>query len=397
MLRHFLKIFLISSLSLTLGCSTDEIVQHPVMTIYTDGAVDWENYSKAVLRLSGLNEEWNSPIEIKKRGGFSRKFPKHSFTIDIAFPHHINEFNKYYDSDDWILEDDWVLNANYIDKSFIRHKLSYDLFNDLHPKNRAPKSAYVNLILNDEDLGLYLACEKLNSAHLIDSIQDGSMVFKEPPIFFEEKITFFKDASNYYNQRFPEKGDQDLSYLMDSLNRFLFHSSDELFEEQIEQWFDLGSIMDWHIILLLSNNSDGLLKNFFIYKESENAPFQFSIWDYDHSFGRDGDGEMNFLERLIDVNRNVLLKRLLNSKKLGYKSRLTEHWQSHRAGALEIERINNKVAEYKRILGSAIPKNEKIWPANSKHYYDAASFEEEIYLIMDYIPRRLNQLDKSLY
>ncbi len=49
-------------------------------------------------------------------------------------------------------------------------------------------------------------------------------------------------------------------------------------------------------MLLLSNNGDGVMKNFLLYKIDSNTPFRIALWDYDHSFGRDGDNELNLME-----------------------------------------------------------------------------------------------------
>ncbi len=48
-------------------------------------------------------------------------------------------------------DDDWILNANYIDKTFMRHVLSYELFRAMGEKNIAAKTAYINLKINKED------------------------------------------------------------------------------------------------------------------------------------------------------------------------------------------------------------------------------------------------------
>ena len=33
------------------------------------------------------------------------------------------------------------------------------------------------------------------------------------------------------------------------------------------------------IILLFTNNADGIMKNFYLYKLDKNTPFRFAIWD----------------------------------------------------------------------------------------------------------------------
>ena len=97
------------------------------------------------------------PGRVQRRGGFSISFPKHSYEIDLDEDVPLGGLPA---------DDDWILNANYIDKTFMRHVLAYDLFREMHPDNRAAHYRFVNLYLNDEYNGLYVLMEKLDKSSL---------------------------------------------------------------------------------------------------------------------------------------------------------------------------------------------------------------------------------------
>ncbi|MEO0735011.1 MAG: DUF2911 domain-containing protein, partial [Bacteroidota bacterium] len=59
------------------------------------------------------------PAHLKRRGGMSFVYDKHSYTLHL---------DRKIPLDFLPLDRDWVLNASYIDKTFVRHKVSYDLF-----------------------------------------------------------------------------------------------------------------------------------------------------------------------------------------------------------------------------------------------------------------------------
>ena len=62
---------------------------------------------------------------IKCRGGISSKYNKHSFSLELE---------KKYSLAKLPIDDDWIINANYIDKTFMRHKICYDIFKEMNSK-----------------------------------------------------------------------------------------------------------------------------------------------------------------------------------------------------------------------------------------------------------------------
>ena len=81
---------------------------------------------------------------------------------------------------------------------------------------------------------------------------------------------------------------------------------DQEFYAHIGEWIDIPNLIDYHLFLLFTNGGDGVKKNFYLYKKDKDTPYRIAPWDCDHSFGRDGDNEKNMLERLLEVNQNIL-------------------------------------------------------------------------------------------
>jgi spore coat protein CotH len=69
----------------------------------------------------------------------------------------------------------------------------------------------------------------------------------------------------------------------------MFNSPDSILLADVGKWIELQNLIDRHLLLLFTNNGDGVMKNFLLYKTESHTPFQIALWDYDHSFGRDGD------------------------------------------------------------------------------------------------------------
>ena len=81
----------------------------------------------------------------------------------------------------------WILNASYIDKTFMRHKLCYDLFNMMGDNDLAPRCAYALVRENNRPQGLYVVMQRLNKHVLkIDDSDPEAVIFKEPKLFYPD-------------------------------------------------------------------------------------------------------------------------------------------------------------------------------------------------------------------
>ena len=329
------------------------------------------------------------PANIKCRGGMSSKYGKHSYAIEFSDSIKICGIEA---------DDDWVLNANYIDKTFQRHKLNYDLFRQMNSNNIASQSGYIKVYVNWQYHGLYVAMQEINGGQLgVDKTDPEAMVFKDPPVFYPERLTAFQDSGNYYQQKFPKIDVVDKSQYLNDFNQFLFEASNEDFDSKIETWIDVNNVIDWHLILLLSNNDDGLFKNFYLYKLNSATPMRIAIWDYDHSFGRDADGKINMMEREVRWEKVILLQRLMESKTLNYPERIKNRWKELRAnGVFTLENIEGLIENNTKLISLNLEGNFKIWPLNGESYEDDNSYDQEIEIIKKFVKMRLSYLDDYL-
>ena len=344
--------------------------------IISDGEIGWE---KEYCEISYGNRTY--PAKIKCRGGYSSKFEKHSYTID---------FNDKIELGGLPKAKKFILNANYIDKTFMRHVLCYDLYREMNPaKNAAPLCKYANLTIDSIYNGLYVLMQHIDADMLaLDRSDTMAMLFKEPPVFKD-------DTSKDYDQKFPKKKKCDMSMYMDEFKNFLFNADDATFAKEIEKRIDIENVIDWHILLLFSNGEDGLKKNFFLYKKNSSSPYRIALWDCDHSFGRDGDNEMNLMRSKIDCNKNIMLKRLGEIPEIGYEKRLCERYKGLRnSKIISAEHINEKIAEYNSIIQEDVERNFALWSVNSPNYFDDNTYEQELEIIRKFVEIRRPQLDE---
>lgn len=372
-----ITIALLSGMLLSCGGGRPEL---PELQLSADGEIVWEGWTTATLVAGGDTLDGR----IHYRGGISAGYPKHSLALKL---------DERYPLCGLPADKDWILNANYIDKTFMRHKLCYDLFRLMDEEvNRAPLCAYATLTVDGHGQGLYVVMQKMDASTLgIDKGDSTSVIFKEPPVMYDERIEP-QDPDNYYQQTFPKKRKDDRTAQAEAIVAFLQDSPDEVFRAEVGQWFDLKNIADWQLLLLLSNNADGLRKNFFLYKVGDATPYRVAPWDYDHSFGRDGDNEPNMLRDTVDCNRAVLLRRLWQWPE--YRSHVARRWQQLRTEGLFTEAtLNRMIADNAAQIEAAVKANELLWPVDNDIYYDANHFDAELDIMREFIGRNIERLD----
>lgn len=364
-----------------------EVSKENIIRIYAD-TIGWDG--KLPCEISYKGKKYKAAV--KYRGGISSKYPKHSMTV---------EFEDQVKLGDLPMNDDYIFNASYVDKTFQRHKLSYDIFRLMDEKNKAPRCDYLPIYLNDKYIGLYVIMEKVNGSWLgFDKANPkGARLFKDPFIFVEERLPNVQEPDNYYQQKFPKLDVKDYTDDLDRYKKCLFEYDDRMFRYIATEgfWFDKENVVEWHLLLLLTNNDDGLIKNFYLYNDHYGGSLKFIPWDYDHSFGRDGNYDLNLIDRPVDCEKVVLIKRLMHTSNLGYRKKLKERYFDLRRTLFTVEALYEMIDANTESIQPHIKNNAKVWPTDSEWYSDANDYDQEIAIIKKYIPMRLKQLDAYFY
>ena len=331
--------------------------------------------------------------KIKRRGGTSIIYPKHSYSFKLSQPETLSGLKA---------DNDWILNAGYIDRTFMRHKISFDLFRAMNPQNNiAPHCGYVEAFVDNDYRGLYVLMERMDATRLdIDKSDTAACIFKDPPLFYESRLPrqYVQDTANYYHQKYPSLKRNNKAYVMDSLRNFIQTAPDSAFfdvKSGIGQMMDLENVLDWHLMLLFSNNADGILKNFYLYKQNQKSPFKIAIWDYDHAYGRDGDGELNLQKKLLKCERSILLRRLINNKT--YRQRLKTRWRAlKQADILTAANFERLMDENDAQISAFTKRNFKKWGIPSKYFPDSNTYAKELEIMRKYMKEQMPLLDKYI-
>jgi hypothetical protein len=325
--------------------------------------------------------------KIKQRGGSSIGYPKKSYTVKLKESRSLCELpsNKK-----------WIFNASYLEKSLIRNLLSYDLFRSFDANNFAPKIQLIEFLHNDNYEGIYQLTEKVDKNSLgFDKKSEGSLIFKDCAVFSKTPIEP-QTGETYYHQKYPNPNKYDATNYMDNLKGFILDSSEKYFDENIELMFDIDNIIDWQIMIMLSNNGDAVYKNFYLFRKSKREKFKIALWDYDSGFGRDTDNELNLMKTTSHWERNSLLDRLYNQDVNNYQDRLHLRWSELRgSGKISVKDFESRIDELVLELEPFVNRNFERWPVTDSHYWDDYTWEQEVGVLKEFINLRITQLDEK--
>jgi hypothetical protein len=333
-------------------------------------------------------------LQLRYHGATSLGFPKKSFRLSLSNAVPLLGMSK---------RTGWILNAAYIDRSLMRHKLSYDLFRSFSEPGaprHAADSRFVEVYWNQRYHGVYLLMERVDR-QLLGLRPFHSNDFSHSVMYkAEDHAANFGQAGRAgFEQREPDPERKEYWRPLELFTRFTSSSSVEEFwqaEKGIEQRLDLGNAMDFHILVLVTANSDGITKNFILARDGqESGPqtnkFFFVPWDYDGTFGRNWDATPYPHNVWLS---NPLFDRLMRNA--DYRRRFAARWRQLRQKPLAEAALVRMIEDNARTLGEAAQRNVQRWPTDRGGYPDRLTFAQDVEQMKAWVARRLQWLDQEI-
>lgn len=240
-------------------------------------------------------------IMISYRGAHIRKLPKKSYQCTYVKP------------DMFSGEKEFHLNAEYIDHSFIRNKLSFHFFQMIGCL--APEANHILLEINDEFQGIYLRLESVDRYFLKQKgLPDGAIYYAEnddanfsliSPIDNDVKDSF----DSGYSRKYGTKEDDE------KLKQFIYKINtvpQAQFGKEIIKHVNVDKYLRWLAGVVCTQNFDGFIHNYALYYPRETGLFELIPWDYDATWGRDIHGRMLAYDYIPIEGYNTLTARILD-------------------------------------------------------------------------------------
>lgn len=253
---------------------------------------------------------YTGKIDIETRGNSSQFFPKKSFGFETK------DATGQEDIDVSIFgmpaEEDWILNAFYADKTFMRDVLAHHIARQMGMYSSRTK--FVEVILNGEYQGVYVAMEKikrggdrvdigkLNPDEISGSDLTGGYILKfdsnqdgaEP----EWTSPFPALGETGYNPKilidYPKASDlqpEQYTYIKDFVTEFETALAGPNFKDPAvgyRKYLDVGYAVDYYLVQEVMKNIDAWKVSTYFFKEKSTKKNKIKFgpaWDYDRSSG----------------------------------------------------------------------------------------------------------------
>ncbi len=265
----------------------------PVVHLETEGGADIvskSQYISGTFVLDGAETEIpsvkESHIRIRGRGNSTWKWEKKPYKIHFDEPTSLLGLPA---------AEEWALFSNYADKSLIRNRLAQVIASKLS-FDYCPTQVCVDVFLNGEYLGIYTLGEHLEAG-------EGRVEIKEDPARMD--CGYFLEAGgvvagvdvkgmNYFHAglvKFVLIKTPDYSLLtseqFDFIKKYM-QAADEAVKakEGYEEYLDLQTLVDWFLMIELSNNTDCAWRRSTYFTKNPGEKVKMGpVWDFDLAFG----------------------------------------------------------------------------------------------------------------
>ncbi|MBD91158.1 MAG: hypothetical protein CL940_12550 [Deltaproteobacteria bacterium] len=234
-------------------------------------------------------QQW-SGVKLELHGGFARTVPKKSYRLVFPDDDHL-EGDLFGDGDSKAYRR-VVLQASWIDQTFMRNKLTMDLMRVMG--GLSPRLGYIILEMNGEWLGLYQTIERVDRQYLErEKLDKDGNLYKAESHWANWKSKE-DPLAGYDIQEGEENPHEALGELLDALTYTPTEVTD--FEQEVAPRLDLEGFMTWQVVHTLAMNADTFTKNYYLYHDvdaspgSDKARFRIISWDADATWGNSWDG-----------------------------------------------------------------------------------------------------------
>ena len=342
----------------------------------------------AFLQYESSSINFNAYAKVKIQGSSSAGYEKKNYNIKLYEDERLD--NKLKVDLGWGEQNKYCLKANWVDKTHSRNIVTANIVADIQKQynlftnspNYGEIDGYpIEVYLNEEFLGLYTVnIPKGDWMFNMDEDNKNNLVFSANGW---TAATQFRSEGDFSDWNI-EVG-QESNYSLDKLNRilsFVINSNDDEFKQNLNNYFDLDSLLNYYVMMQFANLVDNSGNNTLLVTYDGDIWYT-SLYDLDTSWGTTWNGYATLDYNLsIDVEHNILFKKLVKC----YPNEIADRYFELRKDFFTKDYVMSKFNDFVNSIPDDIYQKEKDrW--NLIPGYD-------IKQISDYIDVRIPMLDE---
>lgn len=255
----------------------------PVIHLHSSEQIT-ESYSEGVVWVDGEANQ----AEIKIRGASSSYYPQNAYTL--KFPEDPIDLETHGLEKKHRL----VLISLFDDNSYIRQKLTYDLWMAMAERSGTddrltPRTFFTVVYLNGVYNGLYVAVDHIDDEFMgeFGLNRDGNLYKSVSHDANFYAWSYYGGDKSDLSQGYEQKEGSSAFFDLRELVEFTSESSRAEFALEAEDWFSVEEFMDWFILVHFLNAQDSAGKNAYLYNDPSSPRFRYVPWDFNHAVGQD--------------------------------------------------------------------------------------------------------------
>lgn len=334
-----------------------------------------EEYKEASVNYNGMQFDH---VGIRTKGNLSLRSVVNSnsdrYSFKISFDEYLNQTLNGISKIN--------LNNNYSDASYMREFLTYELADSVGLPT--PGFSYVNVYVNDELWGFYLAIEQIGDSYLQRHFDHSyGALYKAEMTGAGSDLTWLgNDPDSYTGLVMKSKSSNDdiLIDMLDELNN----------GTDYEKVLDVDNVLKYVALNVVASNMDSYLgsnkQNYYLYEN--NGIFSVLPWDYNMAFGGLGGSSI-----LIDEpTQGALAERPLIAKLLEvgeYKERYHAILSEMLEGYMQQETFNERVAQLQDLISEHVKQDPR-------PFYSYEEYEQSIPTLTSYVQESMDNIQQQL-
>ena len=324
--------------------------------IYLEGSLDKlvskDDEENFYVKYESSDLSFNSYARIKLQGKSSLSFDKKNYNIKF-YNDSLKKEKKNIDFG-WGDNNKYCIKANWIDKTHSRNIVTANIFADMQkdfnlfvdtPNYGVIDGYPVEIYLNDSFLGLYtLNIAKDEFMFNMDKSNKNHLVFASKNW---TKSTAFLEVGDFdsWEMEVGEETEENLNKLNRVID-FVISSSDYNFKKNINNYFNLDSLLNYYIMLQFANLIDNTANNLLLVTY-DGLVWYTTLYDMDSSFGTYMNGT---LVDYSSVDFPSLGSNLWNRLETNFSNELTERYFYFRKTILTKKNVMKKFRSFYNLI-----------------------------------------------
>ncbi|WP_433940514.1 CotH kinase family protein [Paenibacillus lautus] len=334
-----------------------------------------EEYKEASVNYNGMQFDH---VGIRTKGNLSLRSVVNSdsdrYSFKISFDEYLNQTLNGISKIN--------LNNNYSDASYMREFLTYELAESVGLPT--PGFSYVNVYVNDELWGFYLAIEQIGDSYLQRHFDNsyGALYKAEMTGSGSDLAWLGSDPDSYTGLVMKSKSSND-NVLIDMLDE-LNNGTD------YEKVLDVDNVLKYVALNVVASNMDSYLgmnkQNYYLYEN--NGIFSVLPWDYNMAFG--GFGGSGIL--IDEPTQGALAERPLIAKLLEvdeFKERYHAILSEMLEGYMQQDHFEERVAQLQELISEHVKQDPR-------PFYSYEEYEQSLPTLTSFAEESMDNIQQQL-